>query len=85
MKEKTLKILEYDRIISMLKSQAGSELTREAISGLMPVFDVEEIVQRQQETTEAGEDPLPSSLSGDVPVTAAGVSLRRGGRCGGTG
>ena len=36
MKEKTLQILEYDRIIDMLGSQAGSEMAREAILQLLP-------------------------------------------------
>ena len=31
MKEKTLQVLEYSRIIDMLKSQAGSEMTKNVI------------------------------------------------------
>lgn len=53
MKEKTLQVLEYGKIIQRLKAQAGSEMTKKAISELMPVFDVEEIRIRQQETGEA--------------------------------
>ncbi|MDO5490859.1 MAG: endonuclease MutS2, partial [Bacillota bacterium] len=53
MKEKILQVLEYGRIIDRLKEQAGSEMAKKAISELKPVFDVEDIRQRQQETTEA--------------------------------
>ena len=74
MNAKTLKILEFDRIIEMLRSQAGSEMAGEAISGLMPVFDVrdlEEILQKQQETTEAvalitSKGPLPIGAIADI-------------------
>ena len=74
MNEKTLKILEYDRIIEMLKTQAGSEMARSIISELMPVFDVserDEIVQRQRETTEAvslieAKGPLPIGAITDI-------------------
>ena len=53
MKQKTLQVLEYNKIIEMLREQAGSEMTREIISELVPVFDAGEIRDRQQETTEA--------------------------------
>jgi len=74
MNGKTLKILEYDRIIDMLRAQAGSEMAREAISELVPVFDVEdgdEIAQRQQETSEAvrlivARGPLPIGAIADI-------------------
>lgn len=61
---KTLQILEYGKIIEMLKAQAGSEMTQKVISELAPVFDVGEIRDRQQETTEAvrliqAKGPLP--------------------------
>ena len=84
MKEKTLQILEYDRIIDMLGSQAGSEMAREAILQLLPVFDVEEIVQRQQETSEAraligarGSLPIGAiaDISGMVSFAAKGGVL----------
>lgn len=36
MKEKTLHVLEYNKIIEMLREQAGSEMTKKVISELMP-------------------------------------------------
>ncbi|MDD7036046.1 MAG: endonuclease MutS2 [Firmicutes bacterium] len=64
MKEKTLKVLEYGKIINMLREQAGSEMTREAISELLPVCDVRDVREMQAETSEAvrlitAKGPLP--------------------------
>lgn len=53
MKEKTLSVLEYDKIIQHLMEQAGSELTKQAISELKPSINVSEIRESQAETTEA--------------------------------
>ena len=53
MKEKTLTVLEYDKIIDMLVEKAGSEMTKKVISELTPSDDVSEIRERQGETTEA--------------------------------
>lgn len=53
MKEKTLNILEYNKIIELLKEQAGSEMTKNAVSELMPFRDASEIRESQAETTEA--------------------------------
>ena len=78
MKAKTGQVLEYGRIIDMLSAQAGSEMAREVISGLMPAFDVGEIEERQQETTEAvrlinAKGPLPIGGIVDIhgPVSFA--------------
>ena len=43
MKDKTLNVLEYYKIIDMLKTQAGSEMTGKVISELRPICDVSEI------------------------------------------
>ena len=43
MKEKTLNILEYDKVIDMLMEKAGSEMTRKVISELKPFDDVSQI------------------------------------------
>ena len=64
MKAKTLNVLEYSKIIEMLKEQAGSEMTKEIISEFKPVYDVREIREKQHETTEAvrliiAKGPLP--------------------------
>lgn len=53
MKEKTLHVLEYDKIIGLLREQASSEMTRGAISELMPYLNASEIREHQTETTEA--------------------------------
>ena len=64
MRNKTYQVLEYGKIIQMLKEQAGSEMTRQVIAELAPVFDARDIRDRQQETTEAvrliqAKGPLP--------------------------
>ena len=64
MTDKALHVLEYSKIIEMLKQQAGSEMTKKVISELKPVYDVREIRERQEETTEAvrlirAKGPLP--------------------------
>ena len=64
MKQKTLNVLEYSRIIEMLKAKAGSEMTAKVISELQPIYDVREIRKKQEETTEAvklitAKGPLP--------------------------
>lgn len=51
--DKTLNVLEYNKIIDMLKHQAGSEMTQNVISELKPIYDVSEIREKQEETTEA--------------------------------
>ena len=53
MREKTLHVLEYDKIIEMLKDRASSEMTKKVISELEPVCDARLIKEKQQETTEA--------------------------------
>ncbi|MDO4544606.1 MAG: endonuclease MutS2 [Bacillota bacterium] len=81
MKEKTLIVLEYNKITEMLKAQAGSEMTRNLISELMPSDDVSQIRDRQRETTEAVrlinyKGPLPVGGFYDIEDS---VSLARKG------
>ncbi len=52
MTERTLRILEYKKIIDLLKNQAGSELTRAMISELMPFTSGLKIKEGLKETTE---------------------------------
>ena len=82
MKDKTLHILEYHKIIDMLKEQAGSGLTINVISELQPAKDVSEIRERQEETTEAvklinAKGPLP--IGGFYDVTELVSLARKGG------
>lgn len=84
MKEKTLKVLEYNKIIDRLREQAGSEITKNTISGLLPVCDVHDIRQMQAETSEAAKlisakGPLPAGgffdIEGVVSFAAKGGTL----------
>lgn len=64
MEKKTLKILEYNKIIKMLAEQASSEMTKKVISELTPFDDARLIKEKQNETTEAvrlikNKGPLP--------------------------
>ncbi|MFZ5651260.1 MAG: endonuclease MutS2 [Bacillota bacterium] len=55
MEEKTLKRLEYYKVLEKLAGFAGSPLGREKALGLMPVTDIELIKRWQWETTEGRE------------------------------
>lgn len=82
MKEKTLKILEYNRIIEQLSEQAGSEMTKKVISELRPSDNVSEIIESQGETTEAVrlinyKGPLP--VGGFYDIEESVSFARKGG------
>lgn len=51
MNSRTIKLLEYNRILEMLAEQAGSELTKERISKLEPMTHLHAIQDAQTETT----------------------------------
>ena len=53
MKEDTLRILEYDKILSMLAAEAGSLLGKEQATALSPSSDFAEVEARLAETAEA--------------------------------
>lgn len=53
MKEKTLRVLEYFKIIDKLKDKTESSLGKELVEGLTPKKDIEEIEYLQRETEEA--------------------------------
>ena len=53
MKERTLKILEYDKILQRLEGSAASALGKKKCRELEPSCDLEEIRKRQQETADA--------------------------------
>lgn len=53
MNKKTLKVLEYHKIIDLLKNEAGSEMAKEVISGLLPRTEADWIREALAETSEA--------------------------------
>lgn len=53
MNQKALKILEYDKIIQQLKQLAQSDPGRKKIEALKPYTDLQIILEKQQETSEA--------------------------------
>ncbi len=53
MDERACKVLEYDKVIEMLKRYAGSELGRARCAELKPQTDVKEIHRMQEETRDA--------------------------------
>ncbi len=82
MKEKTLNVLEYNKIIDMLIEQAGSEMTQKVISELKPFHDVSVIEESQAETTEAVrlinyKGPLP--VGGFYDIEESVSFARKGG------
>lgn len=82
MKEKTLNVLEYNKIIQQLSEQAGSEMTKKVISELKPFDNVSEIRECQGETTEAVrlinyKGPLP--VGGFYDIEESVSFARKGG------
>ena len=53
MNKKGLKVLEYNKIIELLSSQAGSEMAKEKLKALTPSDNAAEIKEHLSETTEA--------------------------------
>ena len=53
MNEKTLRVLEYNKIIDILKDNTESSLGKELVSQIKPLTDIGEIENRQKETEEA--------------------------------
>ncbi len=67
MNDKSIKILEYNKIIEMLKTGAASEMTRQVISELKPLTDIYEIRRLLQQTTEAVKVIM---IRGNPPMSA---------------
>lgn len=67
MNDKSIKILEYNKIIEMLKAGAASEMTRLVISELRPMTDIYEIRHLLQQTTEAVKVIV---IKGNPPMSA---------------
>ena len=71
MNQKALDVLEYHKIIELLKEEAGSEMTRELIGELRPYTDVRAIEEELRSTTEAVDlivrkGPLPTGGLYDI-------------------
>ena len=71
MNKKALDVLEYKKIIELLKEEAGSEMSRKIISELMPYTDVHVISEELRSTTEAVDlivrkGPLPTGGIYDI-------------------
>ena len=84
MNEKALRVLEYNKIIDLLEMQAGSEITRKAISELKPFKDPRIIATALEETDEAsrlisfkGALPLGNfyNINGAISYAKKGGSL----------
>ena len=82
MNEKAIKVLEYNKIIELLKEQAGSEMTRKIISELKPFTDPRVIRTVLEETDEAVKlitykGPLP--LGNFYDIKSSVVFAQKGG------
>lgn len=82
MNEKAMKVLEYNKIIELLKGQAGSEMTRKIISELKPFTDPRVIRTVLEETDEAVKlitykGPLP--LGNFYDIKSSVVFAQKGG------
>ncbi len=53
MNQKTYRVLEYGKIIDMLKNEASSDLTRRKIQNLKPYTDREDVEELQEQTSQA--------------------------------
>ena len=51
MNKKALNVLEYNKIIQMLKNEAGSEMAKTIISELKPYTDVHTTIEELRSTT----------------------------------
>lgn len=53
MNNKALRVLEFNKIIDMLRQYAASEMGKAIVDNLMPSTDINEITLNQKETSEA--------------------------------
>ena len=53
MNKKALKVLEYNKIIDMLKAQASSQMAKERLAALLPETEIHRIRDGLEETSEA--------------------------------
>ncbi len=65
MHSKVLKVLEFNKIIDLLKSCAITSLGKEKVLGIEPIYNINEIQRLQDETTEATEMIIKK---GNIPL-----------------
>jgi len=53
MDERTLRVLELDKILKALEERCATELAKELVRALLPSADIEEVRRRQKETSDA--------------------------------
>ena len=53
MNEKTFRVLEFHKIIDLLSEQAGSSVAKKQLESLVPMTDLQEITEAQEETSQA--------------------------------
>ena len=81
MNQKTLKKLEYDKIIGLLTSQASSETGKERCRQLVPMIDLEQINTAQEQTAAAFSRIVKKgrlSFSGTYPIEDSMMRLEVG-------
>ena len=69
MNSKILGLLEFNKILDLLAEQAGSEITKERISGLRPMTNVRMVQDALTETTEAVSVII---YKGNIPIGEIG-------------
>lgn len=88
MNDKTLKVLEYNKIVEMLMEKAESQLGKDRVKEIKPLVDINEIEKLQKETEEAlslllkrGNPPLYGihSISYELKRVEIGGSISPGG------
>ena len=80
MNKKALDVLEFQKIIALLKEEAGSEMTRQLISELLPYTDKRVISEELRSTTEAVDlivrkGPLPTGGIYDIVSSVGGMTI----------
>ncbi|MGQ9463440.1 MAG: endonuclease MutS2 [Candidatus Fervidibacter sp.] len=53
MDERTLRVLEFDKVLKALEERCATELAKELVNSLLPSANTEEVSRRQKETTDA--------------------------------
>ena len=74
MNKKGLKVLEYSKIIDMLRGQARSQMAKDRIDKLFPMTDIHEIRDALSQTSEAASVVMQK---GSLPLGIFTISTTR--------